>query len=888
MYRHWLTHTPRDRDNRRVKLKSGVLEDDSTLFQMQDFDYNTMDIPWAPLAELSSIFAIQPRKDFKNAARILALVTDEEGVVVSKKQFPVHKAKSKKTDDENSNTALLLLICVWERFYVKSEKLLPVFVREARRKFNQRRSTVHTMLEGGGFKVTLLTGDRIKRVYWEKERPSEGISVFKGRKGFHSDLMDLFLKLDRVPSREIHEYARPDLQVIHRLGAQTRNPVQLAGFPTLTTGTVLVCGSDKKEVISVIQQLVHSISTTRNNRQIFVIDTQNELNGLIHHLQTYPQGLPLQVFQLGVNIHLNLCDVTVPALPSGEKQETKAQAAWKSHLICQLLLNSLHTSEYLTARYAVPLESQVRKTAEENHLFTLQDVSLKFGGTANSYIGEGSDGSNMMYADMMAIEAIIGILEQFRSFPEVNYSSFTGHYSNTMVREDTLTFFQFGAQAPLIRRATVGFLLHFLSQNMKNGCVVLTHAAKYLPTHIGYKREQRIDSSSIMTAIDTITTRNVLILGSQQLQEMATNLDTFDEIKNIVYLKLANDQDRKLVVTRHELELNKGNRRKNYKPYQSLGITEGEGLLFREDAPQNVGFHFKLDHRIPIDLTPIQVAEAKQRGSETLGLTPKKYEILMKLLKILVTQACRADEAMALIETTKQGELTLDHLQSLGLFQTQLDGGVTYWVITKKGRQFYKKQHDFVNQLPPPLMVDEISKVPAELNRLESFYDISSSEKERLDTNTAVKKLVGRLLNYTRHLRATSIPWVRIAEYHDLVMIDALEWQDFRNLFYLAHMMVNNLLLEISQLQKARSNAETQEQLQTSVTPTPSQPHDLDNFLPADNFSRLEQLSRELGLDPYPATGILDLYFTLHEKGRSLFAELKKEKEKSTTEKEIS
>jgi hypothetical protein len=342
------------------------------------------------------------------------------------------------------------------------------------------------------------------------------------------------------------------------------------------------------------------------------------------------------------------------------------------------------------------------------------------------------------------------------------------------------------------------------------------------------------------------------------------------------------------VVTRHELELNKGRRRANYRPYQSLGITEGEGLLFREDAPQNVGFHFKLDQRIPIDLTPIQVAEAKQRGSETLGLTPRKYELLMKLLKLLVTQACRADEAMALIETTKQGELTLDHLMSLGLFQTQLDGGVTYWVITKKGRQFYKKQHDFVDQLPPPLREDEISKVPVELDRLESFYDISASEKERLDTNTAVKKLVGQLLNYTRYLRATSIPWIRIAEYHDLVMIDALEWQDFRNLFYLAHVMVNNILLEISQLQKARSNTEIQEQLQTPSVSTTSQQHDLDDFLPADNLSRLQQIAQELGLAPYPKTGILDLYFILHEKGRSLFEELERRKRENTAEKETS
>jgi hypothetical protein len=366
---------------------------------------------------------------------------------------------------------------------------------------------------------------------------------------------------------------------------------------------------------------------------------------------------------------------------------------------------------------------------------------------------------------------------------------------------------------------------------------------------------------------------------------MAENLDTFDEIKNTVYLKMTNDQDRKLVVTRHELKV--GDRR-SYKQYQSLGIVEGEGLLFREDAPQNVGFHFKLEPGIPIDLKPVQVTETKQRGSETLGLTPVKYSLLMKLLKLLVNQPCRVDEAMALIESTKQSQLSLDHLQSLGLFQAELDGGVTYWVITKKGREYYTKQHDFINQLPAPLMAEDVRRVPQELSRLESFYDISSSYQERLDTNTKVKNLVGQLLNYTRHLRATSIPWMRIAEYHDLVMIDSLEWQDFRNLFDLAHVMVNNLLLEISQLQKQRSQEEIQERLQASSVPSPSQKHDLDDFLPADDFSRLQQISQELELETYPKTGILDIYFALRSKGRSLFEELEGRKRENATEKENS
>ena len=143
------------------------------------------------------------------------------------------------------------------------------------------------------------------------------------------------------------------------------NPALAVGFPTLTKGTVLICGSNNIEIITAIQQLIGSISETGAMKRIFVIDTQNELNGLIKQLQGNPlRDLKTQVFQLGTNIHLNLCDVIIPRSPSGEMQETTASAAWKSHLISQILLSSLNTSEYLTARYAIPLESQIRKRAK--------------------------------------------------------------------------------------------------------------------------------------------------------------------------------------------------------------------------------------------------------------------------------------------------------------------------------------------------------------------------------------------------------------------------------------------------------------------------------------------------------------------------------------------
>lgn len=789
--------------------------------------------------------------------------------------FPVSPARSKKGQKDTSYTALMILVQVCLKFWLPSEKFFPVFLKEARKKFVRRRSMTYTILEASGCKVTLVTGEKILGAHLRGEKVPEGITVFKDQNGFHSKLVEPFFRLNRVPSRHIHDYPVPSLPVIHPVGTRMGDSTIPVGFPALTTDPVLLSGSNTTEVISVVQQLVGSLSKTPLPRQIFVIDTQNELNGLIRHFQAYPPGEKnLQVFRLGTNIHLNLCDVIVPLSPSGKKQDVKARAAWKSHLISQILLGSFHTSNYLTDRYTIPLESQIRNTAEMHHVFTLRDVKLSLGGATEDNPQSSSEGNGMMFTDMMTMEAITGVLEQLRSFPEVNYPSFTGHYSNTLVREGSITFFQFGAQPPLIRRATVAFLLHYFSQAMKNGCVVLTHATDFLRQQSSFKQDRTMVTSGMMDACNALASHSLLVLGSQRLQTISMSINNFDEIKNSIYLKMANEQDRELVIRRHELEFEQPPKTHNYTPQKFLGIAEGEGLLFREDAPQNIGFHFKLVSGFPIDLNPVSVPETKPRGSKTLGLTPVKYEVIMKLLKVLVIQPCRAEEAMTLIETTKHGEQSIDHFQSLGLFESQLDGGVTYWICTRKGHDYYSKQHDFVSSLPGPLAIDDVGVVRQELERLESFYDILSSLHDRRDTNSKVKYLVGALLNYTRYLRATSIPWMRIAEFHDLDMIDSLEWQDFRNLFDLAHAMVNNLLLEITHLHKQHSNEEIQQTLQTSAIRSSPDLKDLDDFLPDDNFSLLQQLSREQGLEPYPKTGILDLYYVMHAQNRSLFDEL--------------
>jgi len=857
----------------KTQIATKILEDKSTLLQLQIHENDTNKVKTSPVAILVSIFGVQPSKDFVDASNNLFRVSSQPGVQIIRQIFPAPLVHPKKQQVGKSYTGLMLLIRVTLKFHVRSEKALSVILREARKEFTKRRSMTYTLLEASGCNVTLITGKKLLKVHLHGEKISEGISVFRGSKGFHSKLIQPFLKLDRVPSRIIYDYPAQNLPVVHKIGVRIDNPSQPVGLPNLNSGTVLACGYSNNDIISVLQNLIISFTKTISENQIFVIDTRNEMNGVIKYFQENPSGLGdlnLQVFRLGTNFHLNLCEVIIPLSPGGKKVDLKVQASWKSHIIKQILLSSLITSDYLSERFSIPLEAHIKKTAEVNFNFTLNDVQLNVGGASAGDPKVSTEGVDMMFADMMAIDALVGILDQFRSFPEVCYSGFTGHFSEALTREKTLTFFQFGAQPPIIRRATVAFLLHYLSE-LKNGCIVLTHSEEYISRKTAYGRSRTTIPSSLVEACNNISKNNVLLLGTQSLTALSVNMDSFEEIKNSIYLKMVSLDDRNIVKSLHELLPDKYSR----EPF--LGISEKEGLLFREDIPQNVGFHFKIDSpAIPIDLQPVYVKEAKQRGSETLGLTPTKFELLMKALKLLISRPCPKDEVISLIEKNKHGEMSLDQFLPLGLWDTKAEAGATYWAINETGRDYYSKQYENLAKLPTPLSTKELEVSLDELNRLESFYDISSSKSDRLDTNTKVKTLIGRLLNHLRVLKVTSIPWSRIAEYYDLTQIESLEWQDFRNLFELADSMCNNLILEITQHYTESNQQENQHAIQASSIKSTQAEKVLDDYLPNNYFSILQKISRELDFETYPTTGILDIFFELHTKQRSLFDEIDK------------
>jgi hypothetical protein len=855
-----------------------VLEDKSTLLQIQHSDKGNLH---ASTGTLISFLAIQPEHDMENAARNLFRVAAQPGVQVIRNIF---KALPKKSPgymrNETAYSGLSLLVRIKYQFQIRSDRTLPAILRYIRKEFLKRRSMTHTILLGMGFEINLVEGERIIDLHIRGRKVKEGITVFPSNTGTDSKLIEGFLKLDRVPARFFQDFNAPDLPVVHRIGSRVDDQSKIVGFPHITKGNILLCGTDNLEVLDLLQTLTHSF-TNSNTDGIFIIDTHNEFNGLINYYQDNPaslNGKNLQLFQLGRNMFINLCDVVIPLSNDGEKLHTDTIAAWKAYIISQLLLGSLTTSIYLTSRFAIPLETQIQKAAGLNtESFTIKDIKFSLSGITEEDSSEKpSDQETQVdgiFADMMAVEQITGILDHFKAFPEVNYSAFRGHFSNTLARPGTVNVFQFGSQSPLVKRASVAFLLQFLSNTVQNQVVVFPYSDEFLGQKTPYGRAQEAVPASLIDSCNTLARNNVLILGSQSLRNLASKLDSFDEIKNQVYLRLASPEDRDLIITQHQLSTG----RNRWDSQQNFGVVEGEGLLFRNDIPPNAAYHFRLGkgHEIPVDLTPINTITVKRRVSTTLGLTPKKFHLLMKILKRIYHEPIRRDEAVKLIEENTKGELVLTQFASLDLYREKTEEGVSKWIMTTKGRDFYIKQLDFLTRLPTATLGHEIDDVTSTLKNLEEFTNpASDSDDTKRETSDKVKTILGSLLNLLYHV-SPSPPWIRVAEYNEIASITGLEFPDFRILFNSAASLVNNLLLDYREIKNTLPEEVLKQKLISSALVSTRTGTSLDDFLPTDTLLSLKTLSRKLELGQYPENGIISVYFEMNRQiGEDLMEEL--------------
>ncbi len=858
-----------------TQISTKILEDNTTLLQIEH-PLTSREVLYASKGVLVSYFAIQPVHDLDNAARNLFRVTSQPGVQILRQTFTALPRKSKAYSKRDvSYTGLSLIVRVFHHFHIRSESTLPIILRHIRKEFLKQRTLTYTILKVAGFEVSLAKGKRIFDLHFRGKKMKEGISIFPSQTGSKSKLLDRFFNLERVPSRFIQDFAVPDLPVIHRIGYRVDNTAIPVGFADLSAGSILVCGSDNSELITLFQNLTLSFSISKNNRGLFIIDTHNEFNGLIQHFrssESNKQGINLQVFQLGTNMFINLCDVIIPPSPSGKKQKSEAIEAWKAHLVSNILLCSLSTSDYLTSRFAIPLEAQIRNAATGRSIFTLEDVTTTIGSSTSGELESEIGATDGIFADIMAIEHLNGILDQFKAFKEVNYPAFTGHLSNSLFRDDSITIFQFGAQPPMIKRATVAFLLQFLSMVARNGVVVFPHADEILSRKTPYGRNETGIPTVLIDSVNNLSRENVLVLGGQSVQALASKVNSFEQIKNQIYLRLVNTLDREIVITQHQLKVGNGVQSATIER-QILGIMEGEGLLFRSDTSQSTAYHFKMDRaKVPINLNPVKVTETKLRGSKTFGLIPQKFALLMNLLKTLKAQPLNRDMLHDELEIESRDETLLEQMKQQDLYSEREIDAARQWEITVKGSEFYDNQVALMENLPAAPTTEEAESIEQKIAISERFFDRTASKQKLQEENVKIKNMVGELLNFLYQMQG-SIPWVRYAQYTDLKEINGIEGQDFRQLYNLALEICSDIWLDIKNVRKIHKNDNV-----PSIPIIPSIPGNnsgnLDKFLPDDRYVSLQTFSKALGLKKYPDHGILDVHFKFLKQGKRLVEEL--------------
>ena len=100
----------------------------------------------------------------------------------------------------------------------------------------------HTILQGIGYEATLIKGKEIYDLHFRGRKIREGITVFPANTGTNSKVIESFLKLARVPSRFIQDFAAPDLPVFNHIGTSVENPMKKVEFPNLSSEKILIVG----------------------------------------------------------------------------------------------------------------------------------------------------------------------------------------------------------------------------------------------------------------------------------------------------------------------------------------------------------------------------------------------------------------------------------------------------------------------------------------------------------------------------------------------------------------------------------------------------------------------------------------------------------------------
>jgi hypothetical protein len=543
-----------------------------------------------------------------------------------------------------------------------------------------------TILRGGELKDSILTNRHIK----------SAIALFEVT---HRGQLQQINRLYQVKERFIPALPKYDYHVEYPLGVFVLKPNEIVGLQNLTAQLILFSGTNwtmyKNLQYFVYSLLEHSLSPL----QIVVLDTLNELGGIIEGLKRKPlsQEVNLRIFQPGVNFYVNICDVDMP--PNMGKE---AQRAFQVKTIAYNLANA--SENYDVRRNISLLFDSITKSLEnmeeskEQSLkdFTLFDVA--------GYL----DGAQTGVTDLTVSDRLKAELRQYKHCQEMTYMNFKDHYDDLIVG-DGLTIFQFPdpTQDHSMKKVFLGFLLQKVAARCtENTVIIITNAEVLFPAE-GRNREQLnpVYETAIGQYAQKIKNKGTLVLSTKSPLKMREDICNAYDIGLFYYL--SNPSDRQWLANRQAL----GPRQSELN--QLLATLHQEGLMFREDLV----FHFVPHLLEPIDLE-VTVPQESVRPASVGRLSDTEFSALMITLQQLKhgpVEIYSIFDYLA-INDIENAEGIWKKLRLLPYTETQKYDEETVLVLTDTGNSYYDDYIHEIEAFPskptPPQLIDSLGKNP--------------------------------------------------------------------------------------------------------------------------------------------------------------------------------
>lgn len=590
-----------------------------------------------------------------------------------------------KIEDEEILTHNLLVIK--ESIYCSGN--IPKFMYESisQNLLTKRTKVLSTI--SNSFQFTILKKNSLKNAFINKRTIEEGFQEVP----YDMEFIQAIAELDRVPSRTIPLLPSSNNPVNIPLGTSFISPQKTVGLAVMPK-LVIHAGSDRKLLTGSIQHLIKSL--IRAEKKIIILDFGNELGGLQEGLNQENMFPSFSTLLLGQNYRVNLCDIEIPDDLKDEQSRRLFQSTTISYMLAlaeenEFLISHLHHLKHKLVEAIIQISNEKYSLVDISQSEVFHDPTSELDHTITNHL-----------ADELKFYSII---------PELNYASHSTEDDNQIWTTTGIRLFQFPTQSYVVKRAIFAFLFQKIALRCdRNTAVIVTNASEI------FQEEPRNSPRGIYEAALGQYYTRIVQSSCLILSTYSTSLHSSiqKDIDTGIYYKFLNAKDREWLSLKYTLERNIEN------PDEFLKNTDGEGLLFREDAPHS------FDYFIPYVLGPIRgmarLENSHTSSSPQKNLSKEHIAMLLNLLQLIREIPYETREIVHVLKNQgfKKVESNINQLRSFKYFLISENGEKKFLTISKEGITYFDKFKNQIDQLPLPMD-----------SRLVSFKVILTNLRER-------------------------------------------------------------------------------------------------------------------------------------------------------------